>query len=112
MPSAATKRPRGFCYARVLLYVQNYGEGHARAVAQTYGISHSVVQKQLLLLEAEGVLASQLKGRTRVFTWNSRYALRTELSTLLERALSLLPSADRARRFMNRSRPRHTGKAL
>lgn len=98
--------------ARVLLYVQNYGEGHARAIAQTFGVSHSVVQKQLLRLETDGVLASQLKGRTRAFTWNPRYALRTELSALLERALSLLPSADRARWFMKRSRPRRTGKAL
>lgn len=97
---------------RVLLYVQNYGEGHARAIAQTYGLSHSVVQKQLLRLEAEGVLVSQPKGRTRVFTWNPRYALRTELAALLEKALSLLPSADRERWFMKRTRPRRTGKAL
>lgn len=97
---------------RVLLYVQNYGEGHARAIAQTYGLSHSVVQKQLLRLEVEGVLVSQLKGRTRVFTWNPRYALRAELSGLLEKALSLVPSADRERWFMKRARPRRTGKAL
>jgi DNA-binding GntR family transcriptional regulator len=97
---------------RVLLYVQNYGEGHARAIAQTYEISHSVAQKQLLRLEVEGVLVSQLKGRTRVFTWNPRYALRAELSVLLEKALSLLPPEDRERWFMKRMRPRRTGKAL
>lgn len=97
---------------RVLLYVQNYGEGYARAIAHTYGLSHSVVQKQLLRLENEGVLVSQLKGRTRVFTWNPRYALRAELSSLLEKALSLVPKSDRERWFMKRSRPRRTGKAL
>lgn len=97
---------------RVLLYVQKYGEGHVRAIARTCGLSHSVVQKQLTRLEAEGVLVSQLKGRTRVFTFNPRCALRAELSALLEKALSLLPSADRERWFMKRVRPRRTGKAL
>lgn len=37
---------------RVLLYVQNYGEGHARTIAQTYALSRRVVQKLLLRLEA------------------------------------------------------------
>lgn len=97
---------------RVLLYLQNYGEGHARAIASTYGLSHSMVQKQLLRLEGEGVLVSQLKGRTRVFTWNPRYALRSELAALLEKALTLLPKQDRERWFMQRTRPRRTAKVM
>jgi predicted transcriptional regulator len=97
---------------RVLLYLQNYGEGHARAIALSYEISHSVIQKQLLRLEREGVLVSQLKGRTRIFTWNPRYALRSELSSLLEKALSLVPKDERKRLFMKRVRPRRTGKAI
>jgi len=98
--------------ARVLLYVQNYGEGYARAIAATFEIPHSVVQKQLLRLEAEGVLVSQLKGRTRIYTWNPRYALKAELSALLERALELVPERDRSRWFLQRIRPRRSGKAL
>jgi hypothetical protein len=31
---------------KVLLYLQNYGEGYARAIGQTYALPHSVVQKQ------------------------------------------------------------------
>ena len=97
---------------RTLLALQNYGEGYARQIADLYGLSHSVVQKQLLRLERDGVLVSQLKGRTRVFTWNPRYPLRTELSALLEKALSLIPEKDRARWFYSRKRPRRTGKPL
>jgi hypothetical protein len=97
---------------KVLLYLQNYGEGYARAIGQTYALPHSVVQKQLLRLESEGILVSQLKGRTRMFTWNPRYALRAELSALLEKALTLVPKADRERWFMKRMRPRRAGKAL
>ena len=94
---------------RVLLYLQNYGEGYARAIADGYGLPHSVIQKQLLRLEREGVLVSQLKGRTRVFTWNPRFALRAELSALLEKALMFVPKTE-ARIFIGRSRPRRTGK--
>ena len=97
---------------RVLLYLQNSGEGHARGIAQTFESSHSVVQKQLARLEIEGVLVSQLKGRTRVFTFNPRYALRAELAALLEKALLLLPESERERRYRQRTRPRRSGKPL
>lgn len=97
---------------RTLLAIQNYGECYARKIAEMYGVPHSVVQKQLLRLEREGVLVSQMKGRTRLFTWNPRYALRTELSTLLEKALTLVPETDRRRWFLERQRPRRTGKAF
>lgn len=97
---------------RVLLYLQNYGEGHARAIASTFGLALSAVQRQLIKLEENGVLVSQMKGRTRLFTWNPRYPLRTELAALLEKDLSLLPKADHQRWFLQRTRPRRTGKPL
>jgi DNA-binding transcriptional ArsR family regulator len=97
---------------RTLLALQNYGEGYAREIAEIYGLPHSVVQKQLLRLERDGILVSQLKGRTRVFTWNPRYPLKDELSTMPEKALTLVPESDRARWFYARKRPRRTGKAL
>lgn len=97
---------------QVLLYLQNYGEGHARGIASTFGLTLSGVQRQLLKLEENGVLVSQMKGRTRLFTWNPRYPLRTELAALLEKALSLIPKADHRRWFLQRTRPRRTGKPL
>jgi hypothetical protein len=70
----------------------------------------NLVQRQLLRLEAGGVLVSRLQGRTRVFTWSSRFAFRAELSALLRRALDALPEAERRRYFTARTRPRRTRK--
>lgn len=97
---------------RALLYLQNYGEGHARAIASTFDLTLSAVQRQLIKFEQNGVLVSQMKGRTRLFTWNPRYPLRAELTALLERALSLLPKSAHRRWFLKRSRPRRVGKPL
>jgi predicted ArsR family transcriptional regulator len=97
---------------KVLLYLQNYGEGYARGIAATYGLALNGVQRQLLNLEQAGVLVSQTKGRTRVFQWNPRYPFRRELSALLEKALSLVPEAQARAWFLARQRPRRAGKAL
>ena len=97
---------------RVLLYLEQYSEGYARAIAATFGLSLSMVQRQLDRLEAAGVLVSQLQGRTRVFTWNPRFAFESELRALLRKALKLLPAAERERYFTARRRPRRTGKPL
>ncbi len=97
---------------QVLLYLQNYGEGHARAIATTFDISLTAVQRQLIRLEESGVIVSQMKGRTRLFTWNPRYPLRTELAAFLEKALELTSKVDRERWFLQRVRPRRTGKPL
>jgi predicted ArsR family transcriptional regulator len=95
---------------RVLLYLEQYGQGYARAIAATFGISLSMVQRQLARLEAGGVLVSQLQGRTRLFTWNPRFAFRTELGVLLRSALQALPAEERRRYFTQRRRLRRTGK--
>jgi DNA-binding transcriptional ArsR family regulator len=71
-----------------------------------------MVQRQLERLERAGLLVSLLKGRTRLFTWNPRYAFRKELRALLRRALESLPEEERQRYFTGRRRPRRTGKPL
>jgi len=98
--------------AKVLLYLQNYAEGHASGIASAYRMPLSVVQKQLLRLEREGVLVSRLKGRTRVFQWNPRMPYRGELASLLEKMLLLNPPSALAPASVARSRPRRTGKRL
>ncbi len=98
---------------KVLLYLEHYGEGYALAIAQTFdALPVSMVQRQLERLEAAGVLVSQLQGRTRVFTWNPRFAFEDELRALLRKALRLLPAAERKRYFAARRRPRRAGKPL
>jgi biotin operon repressor len=97
---------------KVLLYIQNYGRGHSREIADTFGISQSMVWKQLTKFEREGVLVSILHGRSRVFEFNPRYLFKKELSALLERGIAALPAEDRTRWFMERRRPRRFGKTL
>lgn len=96
---------------KVLLYLERYGEGYALGIAKTFDDTPvNLVQRQLLRLEASGVLVSRLQGRTRVFTWSPRFAFRAELSALLRKALDALPETERRRYFETRTRPRRTGK--
>jgi DNA-binding transcriptional ArsR family regulator len=95
---------------KVLLFLQRFDEGHAKEIADVFGVSLSMVQRQLERFERAGVLASLKKGRTRLFTWNPGYAFREELRALLQRALEILPESDRRAYFTRRRRPRRTGK--
>ncbi|OIO05723.1 MAG: hypothetical protein AUJ52_13230 [Elusimicrobia bacterium CG1_02_63_36] len=97
---------------RVLLYLQNYGEGYATQIARTFGAAQSQVQKQLSRLEQGDVLVSVLEGRTRRYRLNPRWPFRKELAVLLERALASLPREEIALRYRRRTRPRRPGKVL
>jgi hypothetical protein len=97
---------------RVLLFLENYGEGFAGEIARTFETQLYSIQKQLQRFENEGILVSQLKGKTRIFTWNPRYAFKKELRVLLSKALTLLPQEEQRRYFRKRMRPRRTGKPL
>lgn len=97
---------------RVLLYIANYGEGHTSGIAETFQLSKSQVQKQLIRLEASGILVGRSIGNLRMFQVNPRYPLKKELEALLEKALSLLPESEIEKHFRQRRRPRRTGKEL
>ena len=96
---------------KVLLYLEQFEEGYARRIAEDFDrMSLSQVQAQLERFEAAGLLVSQLKGRTRLYTWNPRYAFLDEVRALLRRALRALPEEEKRRYFSQRTRPRRTGK--
>jgi DNA-binding MarR family transcriptional regulator len=97
---------------KALLYLQNYGSGHPRAIAVTFDIAVSQIQRQLERFEREGLLVSRLVGRTREYQWNPRYLFLTELRALLEKALEHLPADYREKYFRARTRPRRKGKPL
>ncbi len=97
---------------KVLLFLQNYEQAYGREIADTFGIGQSQVQKQLIKLEAGGVLASRLIGRTRLYQWNPRNPLVPALRRLLGLALESLPAVDQQRYYRRRTRPRRSGKAL
>lgn len=96
---------------KVLLYLEQYGEGYATAIAGNFGgVSISMALRQLERFENAGLLVSFAKGKTRLFTWNPRYAFLDEVRQLLKKALRSLPEDERRRFFTERRRPRRTGK--
>jgi predicted transcriptional regulator len=94
-----------------LLFIQSNGPSYAREIARAFSFNLSAVQNQLLKLEAGGILVSRLKGRVRLFEFNPRYAFKSEIAALLDKAMDFLPE-DRRRIFRRRQRPRRTGKPL
>ena len=97
---------------RVLTFLNARGEGYAREIATFYSSSLAPIQKQLDKLEAGGVLASRTAGRTRLYTFNPRYPLLTELAALLEKSISYYGDELQPRLLLNRRRPRRRGKPL
>lgn len=98
---------------KVLLYLLQYEEGYASAIAKTFeDVSLSMVQNQLERFERSGALVSRKQGRTRIYTWNARWPFLPELQALLAKELEALPKEERARYFQQRRRPRRRGKPL
>ena len=98
---------------KVLLYLEQYGEGYAKGIADSFDdLTLSMVQRQLERFERAGLLASVLKGRTRVFLWNPRYSFLREVRALLRRALEAVPEEEKRLYFRGRRRPRRAGKPL
>lgn len=97
---------------RVLMYLLARGEGYAREIARFFDTDLDPIQKQLVKLEAGGVLVSRVAGRTRLFAFSPRYPMLDELRALLEKTLEFYPDDVREQLLMNRRRPRRAGKPL
>jgi DNA-binding transcriptional ArsR family regulator len=96
---------------KVLLYLEQYGEGYARAIATTFDdVSVSMALAQLRRFEAAGLLVSRRQGRTLIFTWNPRYFVLDEVRAILRKTITTLPHSERRRYFSERRRPRRSGK--
>ena len=97
---------------RILVYLFARGEGYAREIARFYNTDLSPIQKALEKFEAQGILSSRLAGRTRLYSFNPRYALKPEIENLLRKAITFYPPNEREALLMNRRRPRRSGKPL
>ncbi len=97
---------------KALFFLLTYGEGYAKQMADTFGISINGIQQRLRRLEEGGVAVSRLKGKTRIFTFNPNYAFLPELKNLLSKAMKMLPRGDIELYYRQRTRPRKTGKPL
>jgi len=96
---------------RVLLALRLLGESHARELSRLLGFSLSGVQRAILSLERDGLVAGRAAGRTRLFRLDPRAFARRELERYLDRLLEAEPAL-RARVASLRRRPRRTGKPL
>jgi hypothetical protein len=97
---------------RVLVYLAGRGRGYPREIARFFEAPLFPVQNALDRLEAAGVLVSRLVGSTREYEFDPRYAARTELVALVNRALNLYPATLRDQLLLSRTRPRRRGKPL
>ncbi len=97
---------------KTLLFIENYEEGYCAEISRTYGLSSSVIQKQLDKFEAGGILAAKMIGRSRVYQFNPRFYFLDELKALLKKALESFPKEQQQDFFRNRKRPRRKGKPL
>ncbi len=96
---------------RLLMALSLLEESYARELSRILEIPVSVIQKAILSLERDGLVAARSVGRARVLTLNPRYFARRELLALLNR---LTEPEERIRKAVAalRRRPRRTGKRL
>ena len=97
--------------AQTLLYLEAYGSGYGKGIADTFGVAVSAIQRQLRRLEARGVLVSRMVGSSRLFEFEMRNPTVRALRELLRTELDALPEATTRRFFRQCRRARRTGKA-
>lgn len=97
---------------KVLFFIFTYREGYAKRMSDTFKIPINGIQQQLYRLEEGGVLVSQKKGNTRIYTFNPRYAFLDELQKMLSKAMKMLPNGEIKKYYRKRTRPRKAGKPL
>lgn len=97
---------------RVLIFLAARDEGYLREIADFFQTSPAPILKQLVKLEAGGILFSRLAGRTRLYGFNPRYPFLKELKALLDKALTFYPEDIRTDLLASRRRPRRKGKPL
>lgn len=103
----------GKAAAKVLLFIENYGEGYASRIAKTFEMPLSEVQKQLRKFEQAGILVSRMVGTSRIYTWNPRDPALNGLKDLLRQTLrNGILEKTLKQYYRQRQRPRRQGKAL
>lgn len=103
----------GKAATRVLLFIENYGEGYGSQIAKTFAMPVSEVRKQLTKFENAGVFVSRPVGTSRVYSWNPRDPGLEGLRQLLRDTLDKgIPEATLKKFYRQRQRPRRQGKPL
>lgn len=93
----------------VLMYLENYENGYASRIANTFDMSLNEVQKQLAKFEDAGLLVSRKEGTARVFYFK-KSPVTDELRKFLQAMLKVLPVSTLNKFYRERRRPRRGGK--
>ena len=101
----------GAARTRVLLALRLLSESYPRELARVLERPLSGVQKALIGLERDGLVAARSAGRTRLFRLDPRYFAHADLAAYLLR-LTGPEVMLRGRVAALRRRPRRTGKPL
>lgn len=97
---------------RVLVFIAARGEGYAREISAFWDCPDQPVKRELNHLESEGVFIAKNYGRTLTYSFNPRFFLRKELSSLLLKAIEAYPPEWKNKLLFNRRRPRAKGKPV
>jgi len=97
---------------RVLLHIFHYGEIHASAIAQDYGIALNPILGQLDRFEQAGILISKELGRSRVYSFNPKSPLVSPVRDLVKIVYDSIPLREKEKLFIKRRRPRRKGKPI
>ena len=93
-----------------LIYLAAMGEGYSLEISSTFKISNTQVIRTLTKLEEADILVGQVKGRTRVYSFNTQWLLYKELKALLDKVIRNMPIEDQEKYFMRRKHPRKKNK--
>ena len=96
---------------RVLLALELLGDAYPRELARALGSQLSAVQRALLSLERDGLVAGRTLGRIRLYRLDPTYLAVPELRRLLRR-LARTDEALQSSLAGLRRRPRRTGKRI
>jgi len=97
---------------KVLLHIYHYGQIHASAIAEDYGIYNRSVLNQLERFENAGVLVSKQIGKSRLYSLNKKSPYYRPIEDILRIAYESIPLEERLQRFKTRRRPRRKGKPI
>jgi predicted transcriptional regulator len=95
-----------------LQYLLTFKEGYAREIAKYFDTSLPSIQNQLKNFEDGGLALSKMRGRTKIYFLNPRYAFLEEITTLLNRAKEFYKPKLKAKFELQRQRPRRVEKPL
>jgi len=97
---------------QVLLFIFARAEGYPREIARFFKVDYRPIRNQLCKLESGGVLRSRSAGKTRLYSFNPRCPFLNELKMILNKVMTFCPDDLKEGLFMNRRRPRRSGKPL